>query len=101
MRGHGAGKGSGARLGQYSPRSIAAYSRGHERLYGRGCSPCRGRGYNWNENKHGEMVKVTCTVCKGKGRIENEVSKTTISVNQGKEGSDRTGTHSSSACGFL
>ena len=62
------GKGSGARQGQYSPSTIAAYSRNYERIFGQACRPCRGKGYTWEENNKGNMAKVTCILCQGRGR---------------------------------
>lgn len=69
MRNAGAGKGDAPRLGQYSPRAIAAFSRGHERAFGKSCIPCRGKGFTWDEDSNGNMVKHSCLICKGTGRI--------------------------------
>lgn len=85
MRGTGAGKGSGARLGQYSPRAIAAYSRGYERIFGRECSACRGRGFYYDEDQNGKMIKHNCLLCNGTGRVKDEIRKSnTESVQEEK-----------------
>ena len=70
MKGHGAGKGSGPRVGQYSRRSVAAYSQGRERVYGKECTSCHGRGFTWEEDENNSMEKHVCVVCKGTGYIK-------------------------------
>jgi DnaJ-class molecular chaperone len=67
----GSGKGSGPRSGQYSKKSQTAFEEAHERIYGKECSPCRGRGYTWDFDKHNNMKKHTCAACKGTGRIKD------------------------------
>lgn len=39
------------------------YSNGHQ------CSYCKGNGYFWSEDVHGESYQKECPVCKGSGKL--------------------------------
>lgn len=63
---NGAGKGSAPR-----PVNKERYDAEYERIYGKRCTACKGVGYHWDECKlTKKMVKTTCLLCAGKGRIK-------------------------------
>jgi DnaJ-class molecular chaperone len=67
---HGeAGKGSAPRQGQYSKKSRLAFAKGMDRIYGKDCSVCNGKGYHldWDSVQY-EVLKTTCIVCNGTGK---------------------------------
>jgi len=73
----GSGKGSLPREGQFSKESQASYGAKYERVFGKDCSICQGKGYFWdNDNMTKKMIKTTCLICKGTGKEKKVVGFT-------------------------
>lgn len=66
----GAGKGPLPREGQYSRKTQENFSKGYDRAFGEECSICKGKGYHWDKDGFGKMVKTTCIMCKGTGKVK-------------------------------
>ena len=61
----GSGKGDTPR-----PTNKQRYDAGYERVFGHDCSVCHGKGYHWDKDTMTKkMIKTTCLICKGTGRV--------------------------------
>ena len=73
----GSGKGDLPREGQYSKESQVSYGEEYERIFGKDCGVCHGKGYLWdNCTLTKKMVKTTCLICKGTGKEKKVVKYT-------------------------
>jgi hypothetical protein len=64
------GKGSGPRERQYSKKSRLAYGESYERIFGKNCTGCGGKGYYYDVSKvDNKAVKTTCLLCSGTGKV--------------------------------
>jgi hypothetical protein len=62
----GAGKGDWPR-----PVNKKKYDANYDRIFGRICTMCNGRGYFWDWcQMQKKMLKTSCIICGGKGRIK-------------------------------
>jgi DnaJ-class molecular chaperone len=60
-----AGKGS-----RYRPVNVTTYGSEYDRIFGQTCTVCGGKGYHWDEDLRKQMVKTTCLICNGTGKVK-------------------------------
>lgn len=55
------------------PANKKVYDREYERIYGRECTACRGKGFHWDEcTLTKKMVKTNCLLCNGTGKAKHQ-----------------------------
>ncbi len=63
-------KGQAGKGGRYRPVDRERYGSEYDRIYGQTCTACGGKGYYWDNDMRKKMVKTTCLICNGTGKVK-------------------------------